>query len=128
MQAMKPRSSKGASKGLLVVEIVFSWMKAAVDEVAKKNRRREKIAHYQLMRERLSKHSANLIKWGIRTPEYVRQLEADFEEEARNDNLDYHDTILPDDDLASGLRELNMAYEAHHSRGVHALGKLLVDA
>ena len=125
MQAMKPRSSKGASKGLLVVEIVFSWMKAAVEEVAKKNRQREKIAHYQLMRERLSKHWAKLINWGIRTPEYVRQLEADFEEEARNDNLDYHLDLLPDDDLAWSLRGLNMAYEDHHRRDVHALGKLL---
>ena len=125
MQAMKPRSSKGASRGLLVVEIVFSWMKAAVEDVAKKKRQREKIVHYRLMRERLSKHWAKLINWGIRTPEYVRQLEADFEEEARNDNLDYHLDLLPDDDLAWSLRGLNMAYEDHHRRDVHALGKLL---
>ena len=128
MQAMKPRSSKGASRGLLVVEIVFSWMKAAVEELEKKARRNERMVHYRLMRERLSKHWANLIKWGMRTPEYIKQLEAEFEEEERNDNLDYRDTILPDDDLASGLRELHMAYEAHHRRDVHALGKLLVDA
>ena len=125
MQAMKPRSSKGASKGLLVVEIVFSWMKAAVEEIVKKDRQKEKMVHYRLMRERLSKHWAKLINWGIRTPEYVRQLEADFEEEAGNDNLDYHLDLLPDDDLAWCLRGLNMAYEDHHRRDVHALGKLL---
>ena len=83
------------------------------------------MVHYRLMRERLSKHWANLIKWGIRTSKYIKQLEAELEEEERNDNLDYRDTILPDDDLAWCRRGLNMAYEGHHRRDVHALGKLL---
>ena len=93
-----------------------------------KERQEEKVLYYRRKRERLSKHWANLIKWGIRTPEYIKQLEAELEEKERNDNLDYRDTILPDDDLASGLRELHIAYEAHHRRDVHALGKLLIDA
>ena len=80
------------------------------------------------MRERLSKHWANLIKWGMRTPEYIKQLEAELEEEERNDNLDYHLDLLPDDDLANDLRELHMAYEAHHRRDLYALEDLFIDA
>ena len=56
MQAMKPRSSKGATRGLVVLSVVHSWMKAAVEEGEKRNLLQEKMIYKERKKQRLSKH------------------------------------------------------------------------
>ena len=122
-----------ASRGLVVLSVVFSWMEAAVKEGEKRNRQREKMLRKEHKKQRLSKHWANLIKCGLRTPEYVKQLEAELEEEETNDVDDHgygddRDNDFSDDDPAGDARELHMCTERIHRRDLYALEDLFIDA
>ena len=122
-----------ASRGLVVLSVVFSWMEAAVEEGGKRNRQRGKRLRKEQKKQRLSKHLANLIKCGLRTPEYIKQLEAELEEEETNDVDDHgygddRDNDFSDDDPAGNLRELHMCVERFHRRELYALEDLFIDA